>query len=212
MSMAHPPSDSPDGYRRDLGRRTSGWCAPARAWGWRAPPSTASVPRTAAPRHRGASAPGTAAEAQRRGAPGRPGPPALGALRGCLPLHPPCDPAGGGPVPLLGAHPLPHPGRRGPTARAPPPAPPPPLRQARAAGHRSQPTVVLGYHQAQGPSEVDLLLPLRDPRCLQPLRGRLDGRHPRDGRPGRAVHRRHLRQARHRPQTSSPCTPTAAPA
>ena len=31
-----------------------------------------------------------------------------------------------------------------------------------------------------GPGEVDLLLPVRDPRRLQPLRGGLDARAPRD--------------------------------
>src|SRR5208283_3134285 len=30
------------------------------------------------------------------------------------------------------------------------------------------------HHQAARPAEVDLLLPVRDPRRLQPLRGRLD--------------------------------------
>ena len=33
----------------------------------------------------------------------------------------------------------------------------------------------LGRQQAQGPGEVDLLLPVRDPRRVQPLRRRLDG-------------------------------------
>ena len=39
----------------------------------------------------------------------------------------------------------------------------------------SQSTLELGHHQAAGPGEVDLLLSLRDPRCVQPLRHWLDG-------------------------------------
>ena len=39
-------------------------------------------------------------------------------------------------------------------------------------------TVVLGHHQAVGADQVDVLLPLRRARHLQPLRGRLDGRRP----------------------------------
>jgi hypothetical protein len=39
-----------------------------------------------------------------------------------------------------------------------------------AAGHRAQPVVELGYHQTPGSRKVDLLLSLRHPRRLQPLR------------------------------------------
>jgi len=42
---------------------------------------------------------------------------------------------------------------------------------------RPQPALELGHHQAQGAGEVDLLLSLRDPRRVQPLRRRLDGAH-----------------------------------
>ena len=45
---------------------------------------------------------------------------------------------------------------------------------------RAQPGLELGHHQAAGPGQVDLLLPVRDPRHLQPLRRRLDGRPPRE--------------------------------
>ena len=38
--------------------------------------------------------------------------------------------------------------------------------------------LVLGHHQAVGADEVDVLLPRRRARHLQPLRGRLDGRRP----------------------------------
>ena len=44
-----------------------------------------------------------------------------------------------------------------------------------ALGHAAQPALELGHHQAEGPGEVDLLLPLRDPGRLLPLRGRLAG-------------------------------------
>ena len=44
--------------------------------------------------------------------------------------------------------------------------------------------VVLGLSEAQGPGEVDLVLPVRDPRRVQPLRRRLDGPVPRE-RPAR---------------------------
>jgi len=40
----------------------------------------------------------------------------------------------------------------------------------------AQPTVELGYHQATRSGQVDLLLSVCHPGCLQPLRRRLDGR------------------------------------
>ena len=55
----------------------------------------------------------------------------------------------------------------------------PPYAEAGAARRAAQRGVELGHHQAQGPGEVDLLLPLRDPRRVQPLRGRLDRPAPR---------------------------------
>ena len=51
---------------------------------------------------------------------------------------------------------------------------------------------------------MDLLPPLRDPRHLQPLRGRLDGRDPRVRRAGREAHQRDLREAGHRPRAAQP--------
>ena len=59
-----------------------------------------------------------------------------------------------------------------------------------------------GHHQAARPGEVDLPPPLRHPRHLLPLRLPLDGRHPRVRRPGREAHRRHVRQAGHRPRAA----------
>ena len=58
------------------------------------------------------------------------------------------------------------------------------LREARAARRAAERAVVLGRLEAQGPGEVDLLLPVRDPRRVQPLRRRLDGPVPRE-RPAR---------------------------
>src|ERR1035441_7806496 len=85
---------------------------------------------------------------------------------------------------------------------------PSPLSEAGTAGHRSQSALELGHHQTAGPSQVDLLLPLRDPGRLQPLRGRLDGGVSRNRRIGQAAHRIHLRQAEHRPRpVDPPCRP-----
>ena len=42
----------------------------------------------------------------------------------------------------------------------------------------------MGHLEAEGPGEVDVLLPVRDPRRVQPLRRRLDGATPRE-RPAR---------------------------
>ena len=50
----------------------------------------------------------------------------------------------------------------------------------------------LGHHQAVA-DQVDVLLPLRRARHLQPLRGRLDGRRPGELGAGRSSHRRDLR-------------------
>ena len=55
-------------------------------------------------------------------------------------------------------------------------------------------TLVLGHHQAVGADQVDVLLPLRRARHLQPLRGRLDGRRPGELGAGRSSHRRDLPQ------------------
>ena len=80
-----------------------------------------------------------------------------------------------------------------------------PVHQARAGGHGAEPDLVLGHHQAVGADQVDVLLPLRRARHLQPLRGRLDGRRPGELGAGRSSHRRDL------PQTGRPA-PGAHPA
>ena len=61
---------------------------------------------------------------------------------------------------------------------------PPRLREARAARRAAERALVVGHHEAAGPGEVDLLLPVRDPRRVQPLRRRLDRAVPRE-RPAR---------------------------
>ena len=100
-------------------------------------------------------------------------------------------------------------GQRG-GPRAPRPAPAPGLPQARAARDRPQPGLELGHHQAPGPGQVDLLLPLRPARYLQPLRRRLAAGPPGERGPGQGAHRRELRAPAHRPATSSSSMPTAA--
>ena len=62
-----------------------------------------------------------------------------------------------------------------------------------------------------GPGQVDVLLSLRHPRHLQPLRRRLDAGPARERRPRRAPHRRDLREARHSRRASSRSMRTAAP-
>ena len=52
----------------------------------------------------------------------------------------------------------------------------PSLRRARVTGHASERSLELGHHDALGSVEVDVLLSLRHPRHLQPVRGRLDAR------------------------------------
>jgi hypothetical protein len=50
--------------------------------------------------------------------------------------------------------------------------------QTGAGRDRTEPSVVVGHQQATRPGEVDLLLPVRRDRRVQPLRRRLDGRDP----------------------------------
>ncbi len=104
-------------------------------------------------------------------------------------------PAGRRPVPLLDPHHVPHPRRGGRVPRAPRSARSSGLPKTRVAGHRPQPTVELGHHQAAGSGQVDLLLSLRHPRRLQPLRRRLDGRAPGRRGTGQAIYRGDHRQA-----------------
>jgi len=84
-------------------------------------------------------------------------------------------------------------------------------RQARASGHRAEPGLLLGHHQAARPGEADLLPPVRHPGHLQPLCRGLDGRDPRVRGPGREADRRDLRESRVSPAGSSASLPTAAP-
>jgi len=72
------------------------------------------------------------------------------------------------------------------------------VQEARAAGHRAQSGLDLGYHEAARSGQMDLLPPLRHPGHLQPLRGGLDGGSPRNCRAGQAPDRRHLRETGHR--------------
>ena len=87
--------------------------------------------------------------------------------------------------------------QEGEIARAPRSAHSSALSEARIAGHGAQPTLELGHHQAAGSGEVDVLLSLRDPRRLQPLRHRLDGGHARKRGTGQAAHRGNLCEAKH---------------
>src|SRR3989454_7715266 len=68
----------------------------------------------------------------------------------------------------------------------------------RTAGPAAQRTLELGHHEVAGAGEVDLLLPVRHARRLQPLRGRLDGDPWRERHARRAVHPRDVRSAGHR--------------
>src|SRR5579885_3323030 len=105
-----------------------------------------------------------------------PRPAALRALPGQGPERSLRHPAGRGNLSVLGPDHVPHSGagRRGP--RAPRSTPSSPLSETATAGHRRQPSLELGHHQAARAAQMDLLLSLRDPGHLQPLRRRLDGR------------------------------------
>ncbi len=167
-----------------------------------APPRRPPVPhRDRAPAAR--PGPGRAGRDPRRAA--------LGAVRRHRPRRGLGHPAGRGHLPRLAVHLLPAAPRRGRDPRAARAGHPPRRGQARAHGHRAEPGLVLGHHQAARPGEMDLLLPLRHPRHLLPLRRRLDGRHPRVRRPGRETDRRDRAPSRASAAGSSPSTPTAAP-
>src|SRR5208283_2680368 len=81
--------------------------------------------------------------------------------------------------------------------RAPRSVDAPALPEARAHGHCLQSIVELGYNQATRPSEMDVLLLVRDPRCLQPLRHRLDGRLSRKRGVGQTADRGELQETTH---------------
>ncbi len=71
------------------------------------------------------------------------------------------------------------------------------LPKARTIGHGSQSTLELGHQQATRTRKMDVLLPVRDPRCLQPLRHRLDGRLSRKRGVGQATDRGELQETTH---------------
>ena len=75
--------------------------------------------------------------------------------------------SGRGNLPLLDSHDVSDFGgaRRGP--RAPEPTAPSELHQAGAVGRSAEPGLVVGYHEASWPPQVDLL-PLRHPRTSSP--------------------------------------------
>jgi hypothetical protein len=73
-----------------------------------------------------------------------------------------------------------------------------------------QPIMELGHHQAAGCGHVDLLLSPRDPRCLQPLRRRLDGRAPGKARNWPSSLSRRPSASTRFPPGNSPSVPTAA--
>ena len=83
--------------------------------------------------------------------------------------------------------------------------------RAGTARNRPQATLVVGHHQVEGPHEVDLFPPLRDPGCVQSLRRGLDGRSPRVVTVGRAAHPALLRKPRH-PRRPEVGVPQAVPA
>ena len=60
----------------------------------------------------------------------------------------------------------------------------------------------LGHHQTAGARQVDLLLSLRDPRCLQSLRHRLDGSDAGKRRAGQAADRGELHETKHPARTT----------
>ena len=105
---------------------------------------------------------------------------------------------------MLGAHDVPGVGREPVRAGTAQSAGASAVHQTRAGGHRTEPDLVVGHHQAAGAEEVDLLLPLRVARYLQPLRGGLDGRRPRELGARRAPHRGELSQAGRRARGAHP--------
>ena len=95
-----------------------------------------------------------------------------------------------------------HPGRERRGQGAPESAAPSELPEARAAGRGTQSGLELGHHEASRPGQVDLLLPVRDPGHLQPLRRGLDGRPSRERCAGQASDLRDLQQAGHHARTA----------
>src|SRR5216110_3441017 len=80
------------------------------------------------------------------------------------------------------------------------------LQKARTDGHHSQSALELGYHQAARSREMDVLLSVRHPRCLQSLRHRLDGHLSRKRGTGQATDRGELQETMHPAwSTHAPC-------
>src|SRR5438094_4125599 len=145
------------------------------------------LPTAAVPEH--PAAPATVSpRAQRRRAHGRSRRAARAAIRGSRAGRGLRDPARRGPVPLLRAHDVSRARGTPGGGRAPEPAAASALRGPRAAGPAAERALELGHHEVARPRAVDLLLPVRDARRVQPVRGRLDGRPSRERRPGRTVH------------------------
>src|SRR5262249_25083424 len=124
------------------------------------------------------------------------------AVRGPRPRGGLRDSARRGAVSLLRADDVSPPGGASRGAGTPEPAPAPALRSPGTPGSPAPRAVELGYHQAPRAGEGDLLLPVRDARCLQPIRGRLDGGASGERHTRRAVHPRDVCQARDRTRSA----------
>src|ERR1700760_317006 len=130
-----------------------------------------------------------------RGEVNRSGVSARRTLSGLLTRASLCLASGPRPVPLFDPYDVSAFGCGGRKSRTPRSTHPSALPQARTAGNRTKPTLELGYHQAQGTGEMELLLSVRHPRRVQPLRHRLDDCLPRDRRPGQTIDRALLSKA-----------------
>ena len=78
----------------------------------------------------------------------------------------------------------------------------PPYARPELLASAAEPGLELGHHQAARPGDVDVLLPVRDPRHLQPLRRRLDRPAPGDRAARRAADRRDVARSRGSPASS----------
>ena len=107
------------------------------------------------------------------------------------------DPARRRAILVLGAHDVSHPGRAATGARTAQSTRPSALHQTRARRHRAEPDMELGYHVPSGSETLDVLLPVRAARHLQPIRGRVDARRARKRRSGGKAHRTILPQTSH---------------
>ena len=115
------------------------------------------------------------------------------------------DASGRRAVPLLGTHDVSDSGCERAGARTTKSAHSPELHQARAGRDRTERNLVMGYHAPSGAETLDVLLPVRVARHLQPICGRVDGRRTGELGAGRTAHRANLPQARHRAPDAGPC-------